>query len=201
MKDTAEATLARECIERRARVGDGGEAVAVGRLLPEVGEQRVRLDRPAALAGGNEERAPRIEPRIEREQLLGVSRVGHVQVQAPGGGPERGMQHLGGETRAAHTHEHDIGAAFGGEILCERRQPPGLPANARGCVEKPETVTDLGGIGLPDGVITPPEAGHDRVAAQRRQAFLDGPREVAERTRGGGGGGRAQSRDGGRVSP
>ena len=103
-EDAAEAALAGEALELRARVGDGREAVpALPVLLPEVVGVGARLEGRAGLRRRDEERPFEVELLLERADRAGMRRVEHVEPVDLEAAP----QHLRRERRAAHPAQDD----------------------------------------------------------------------------------------------
>ena len=101
----AEAVLGGDVAHVRAGIGDRDEVRAVGLQAVEVLEERVGLDRPAGLAGDDEQRLVEVELLLDRAHLQRLGRVEDVQAQAVGV-RERLAEDLGREAGPAHA-EHD----------------------------------------------------------------------------------------------
>src|SRR5207247_4010775 len=103
-EDGAEAPLASELLERRARVGDGRKGLAAAaRPLPEEVEVTARLESRPGLRGDDEERAGGIEPVRAPAYRRGMGCVEHLEELALEAAP----QHLGGAARAPHAEQDD----------------------------------------------------------------------------------------------
>ena len=170
-KDRAEAALAGERLELRARVGDRRERLgAAAGPVPEEVEVAARLERRARLGGDEEERARRVERVGRAADGRGMGRVQDLQVVAL----ERAPEHLGREARPAHPEKDDrveLAHGAGGELLelchalahAKRLVEPAEPAvlvvagPERG-VASPEALDQLGGRERGQGSLRPGRA-------------------------------------------
>ena len=156
----AEAVVLRQRLERRARIGDGRELLAVPLcLLVEVREVRERLGRLARLGGDDEKRCRELDLRAHTEDRRGIGRVEDVQLRVSFDGAERVAQHVGTQARSTHAEQDHVGelATLHGEVA---QLAPLLEHLVRD-VEPAQPVADLlplGRISAPEGRVLGPQA-------------------------------------------
>src|SRR5581483_11458714 len=129
----AEAAVAGDSLELRARVGDRRPLRPARRAPPEVVGVRAGLERRSRLRGGEEERPLEVEPRLEGGDRAGVRGVEDVEAVAA----ERAPEDLGRERRAAHPEQHDV-VEQAGDVLDEREHDLDVLAPPAGLVEPAE---------------------------------------------------------------
>ena len=163
VEDLAEAVLARQLLERRARVGDRGEVRAVALARVEGLEHRHRLDRPARLRGDDHQRAVEVDAVEDLADLVRVRRVQDVQRQAVVELAEGLAEDLRGEARAAHAEHDRVAVALGAQALGELCVgSSSLLALAVGDVQPAEPVGDLrGALRRPQRAVLAPDTTDD----------------------------------------
>ena len=175
----AEALALGQLLQRRARVGDGHEVRGVGLEAAEVGQQRVRLERPARLGGDDEQRRRRVDEVGDRLDLERLGRVEHVQPQRAGRGRVGAAEDLGGEARPAHAEQDRVRQpvrAHAGDERLDRRQ---VLEQLVGDRQPAEPVLELGCPGRrPQRAVLAPHAARDVLLGGRVHAVGDGLLEV-----------------------
>ncbi|PYO94296.1 MAG: hypothetical protein DMD62_06170 [Gemmatimonadetes bacterium] len=102
----AKSALTRDLIQRAPDFSDGDELLGA-RVREEVVTEGEGLDRVARFARNDEQRAREVGRTARRANGFGIRAVQHVQVA----GAERFRQHIGDETRPAHSADQRAGEA------------------------------------------------------------------------------------------